>query len=97
MVVGGAHVFPGFFKPVLTLLSFQSHRLLFSHAFSRGERQKYLEKKVRLNRISNSQPPGHESDTLTTELPERVELKESRPYGVLLQTYSFQQVTLQVT
>ena len=43
-------VFPGFLTPVLTQLSFQSHRLLFSHAsaevrgvfftcFSRGERK----------------------------------------------------------
>ena len=33
------HVFPGFLKPVLTQLSFQSHRLLFSHASAevRGE------------------------------------------------------------
>ena len=26
------HTFPGFLTPVLTQLSFQSHRLLFSHA-----------------------------------------------------------------
>ena len=26
------HVFPGFLTPILTRLSFQSHRLLFSHA-----------------------------------------------------------------
>ena len=32
IAVGDAHVFPGFLKPVLTQLSFQSHRLLFSHA-----------------------------------------------------------------
>ena len=64
----GAHVFPGFLTPVLTQLSFQSHRL-FSH--SRGERQTYAGKKVRLYRVSNSQPPGNESDTLTTEPPGR--------------------------
>ena len=52
MAVGEAHVFPGFLTPVLTLLSFQSHRLLFSHAFSRGERRKYAGEKVRLNRVS---------------------------------------------
>ena len=51
------HMFPGFLTPVLTRISFQS----------RGERRKYAGKKVRLNRISNSQPPGHESDMLTTE------------------------------
>ena len=32
MAVGDAHVFPGFLTPVLTQISFQSHRLLFSHA-----------------------------------------------------------------
>ena len=32
MAVGDAHAFPGFLKPVLTQLSFQSHRRLFSHA-----------------------------------------------------------------
>ena len=38
MAVGDAHVFPGFLIPVLTQLSFQSHRLLFSHALKvRGE------------------------------------------------------------
>ena len=66
MAVFDAHVFPGFFTPVLTLISFQVHRLLFSHAFNR---RKYGGKKVCLNRVSNSQPPGHEFDTLTTELP----------------------------
>ena len=39
MTVGDAHVFPGFVTPVLTQLSFQSHRLLFPHASAevRGE------------------------------------------------------------
>ena len=39
MVVGDAHVFLGVLTPVLTQLSFQSHRLLFSHASGevRGE------------------------------------------------------------
>ena len=32
MAVGDAHVFPDFLTPVLTQISFQSHRLLFSHA-----------------------------------------------------------------
>ena len=102
MAVGDAYVFPGFLTPVLTQLSFRSHRLLFSHAseevssentperkftstgpqthnhqvmgltyFCRGERRKYAGKKSRLNRGSNSQPPGHESDTLTTKPPGR--------------------------
>ena len=39
MAVGDAHVFHGFPTPVLTQLSFKSHRLLFSHASTevRGE------------------------------------------------------------
>ena len=39
MAVGDTHVFPGFHTPVLTQISFQSHRLLFSHASTevRGE------------------------------------------------------------
>ena len=32
MAVGEAHTLHGFLTPILTQLSFQSHRLLFSHA-----------------------------------------------------------------
>ena len=67
MAVGHAHVFPGFLTPVLTQLFFPKPLTTFLTCFCRGERQKYAGKKVRLNRGSNSQPPGHESDTLTTE------------------------------
>ena len=68
MAVSDALVFPGFLKPVLTQLSFQNHQLLSSHASVEvGERRKYAGKKVCLSQVSNSQPPGHESDTLTTE------------------------------
>ena len=52
-----AHVFPDFLTLVLTQLSFENHRLLFSHATE----------KVRLNQVSNSQPPGHEFNTLTSK------------------------------
>ena len=39
MSVSDAHVFPGFLTPVLTQLTFQSHRLRFSQASAavRGE------------------------------------------------------------
>ena len=39
MAVGDAHVFPGSLTPELIQVSFQSHRLLFSHALAevRGE------------------------------------------------------------
>ena len=41
----------------------------FLTSFSRRERGKYAEQKLRLNWGLNSQPPGHESDKLTTEPP----------------------------
>ena len=71
MVVGDAHVFPSFLTAVLTLLIIAKPPTTFLTCFCRGERRKYAGKKVRLNRGSNSQPPGHESDTLTTEPPGR--------------------------
>ena len=67
MAVGDAYVFPGFLTPVLTQHFFPKPPTTFLTCFCRGERRKYAGKKSRLNRGSNSQPPGHESDTLTTE------------------------------
>ena len=69
MAVGDAHVFPGILTPVLTQLFFPKPPTTFLAYFCRGERRKYAGKKSRLNRGSNSQPPGHESDALTTEPP----------------------------
>ena len=71
MAVGDAHVFPGFLTPVLTQLFFPKPPTTFLTCFCRGERRKYAGKESHLNRGSNSQPPGHESDTLTTEPPGR--------------------------
>ena len=71
MAVGDAYVFPGFLSPVLTQLFFPKPPTTFLTCFCRGERRKYAGKKSRLNRGSNSQPQGHESDTLTTEPPGR--------------------------
>ena len=65
---GDAHVFPGFFTPVLTQLLFPRPPTTFLTCFCRGERRKCTEKKVHLNRGSKSQPPNHRSDTFTTEL-----------------------------
>ena len=75
MAVGDAHVFPGFLTPVLTQLFFPKPTTTFLTCFCRGERQKYAGQKSRLNQGSNSQPPGHEFDTLTTEPPRRDEDK----------------------
>ena len=69
-VIHGAHVYPGFLTPVLTPLSSKATNY-FSHFLCRGGRQKYPGKEVHLNRVSNSQPSGHESDMLTTEPPGR--------------------------
>ena len=65
--------FPGFLTPVLIQLSSRKPPTTFLTCFCRGERRKYARKKVPFNRGSNSQPPGHESDTLTTEPPGRGE------------------------
>ena len=62
-------MFPGFLTPVLTQLFFPKPQNTFPTCFYRGERRKYTRKKSLLNRGSNSQPPGHEFDTLTTEPP----------------------------
>ena len=69
MAVGDTYVFPGFLTPVLTQLFFPKPPTTFLTCFCRGERRKYAGKKSGFNRGSNSQPPGHESDTHTTEPP----------------------------
>ena len=69
MAVGEAYVFPGFLTPVLTQLFFPKPPTTFSHASVEVRGEKFTGKKIRLNRGSNSKPPGHESDTLTTEQP----------------------------
>ena len=71
MAVCDAYVFPGFLTPALTQLFFPKPLTTFLTCYCRGERRKYARKKSRLNRGLNSQPPGHESDMLTTEPPER--------------------------
>ena len=71
MVVNDAYVFPDFLSPVLTQLFFPKPPATFPTCFCRGERRKFARKKSRLKRGLNSKPPGHESDTLTTEPPGR--------------------------
>ena len=56
-------MFPGFLTTVLT----KPPTTKFLTCFCRGERRKYAGKKFLLNRRSNSKPPSHESDTLTTK------------------------------
>ena len=84
MAVGDAHAFPGFLTPVLTQLSCQNRRLLFSHASPEVKGKKHTRKKVRFNRVSNSQPTGHKSDTLTTQPTGRGCQKESVCHGSII-------------
>ena len=71
MAFGDTYVFPGFLTPVLTQLFFPKPSTTFLTCSCRGEGRKYAGKKSRLNKGSNSQPPGHHSDKLTTEPPGR--------------------------
>ena len=71
MAVGDAYVFPGFLTPVLTQLFFPKPPTTILTCFCRGEKRKNAGKKSRLNQGLNSLPPGHESNTLTTEPPGR--------------------------
>ena len=64
-------VFSGFLTPVLTQVFFPKPPTTFLICFCRGDSRKYAAKKSCLNQGSNSQPPGHESDALTTEPPGR--------------------------
>ena len=50
----------------------------------RAERRKFRGKKVCLNQVSNSQPPGHESDMLTTEPPRWAEKEIREIYEIHL-------------
>ena len=64
-------MFPGYLTLVPTQLFFPNPPTTFLTCLCRGERRKYAGEKSRLIPGSNSQPPGHESDTLTTEPPGR--------------------------
>ena len=69
MAIGDSHVFPDFLTAVLKQLFFPNPPTTFLTCFCRGEGRKYAKKKVCLHHGSNSQPPGHKSNTLTTEPP----------------------------
>ena len=60
-----------FLTPVKHIFFFPKPPTTFLTCFCRGKRRKYAGKKSRLNRGSNSQAPGNESDTLTIEPPGR--------------------------
>ena len=86
MAVGDAYVFPGFLTPALVQPFFPKPRTTFLTCLCRGERRKYAGKKVRLKWGSNSQPPGHEPDTLTTEPHGRGPLVESSVYTFFIKS-----------
>ena len=62
MAVGDAYVFPGFLTPVLTQISFQSHRLLFSHTSAEMRGGNTPERNFASSGSQTQKPPGHESD-----------------------------------
>ena len=97
MAVGDAHVFTGFLTPVLTQLFFPKPPTTLPTCFYRGERRKYTGKKVRLNRGSTSQPPGHESDTFTTEPPERSGSEEEVDILVVVEVATAKVVAVEVS
>ena len=72
MAVGDSYVFPGFLTPVLTKLFFPKPLTTFPTCFCRGERRKYG---------SNSQPPGHESDTFFFSIFRSI-WNVTQPYGL---------------
>ena len=71
MAVGDAHVSSLLSHTSTNTAFFPKPPTTFLTCFSRGEKRKYAGKKVRLNRVSNSQTTGHESHMLTTEPPVR--------------------------
>ena len=66
MAVGDIHVFPVFLTQVLIQLSFQTYRLLFSHASAEVRGEKMPERKFALN-----QSQIHNLDTLSTDTTEQ--------------------------
>ena len=83
MAVGDSHVFPGFLTPGLTQLFFPKSPTTLLICICRGERRKYAGKKVHLNRGSNSQPPGHESDTLKNKILKKLGQKQNFENDIL--------------
>ena len=67
MAVGDTRGSPGFLTLVLTKRFFPKPTSTFLTFLCRGQKRKYAGEKVCLHRVSNSQPPGHESNTLTIE------------------------------
>ena len=84
MAVGDAHV--SWLSHTSTNTNFLP--TTFLTYFSRGERRKYAGKEFRLNRVSNSQPPGHESEKLTSEPPGRGVVRLTLKTGLKL-PYNF--------
>ena len=65
MAVGDAHVFPDFLTPVLTQLSFQSHKLLLSHSSAEVRDENTPERKFTSTESQTNKPQ------VTTEPPVR--------------------------
>ena len=71
MAVDYAQVFPGFLAPVKTQVSFQSHRLLFSHASAEVRGENTLERKLTL--------PGYQTHNHQVKSPTRSPMSTKPP------------------
>ena len=69
MAVGDTYVFPDFLTPVRTQISFQSHRLLFSHASAEVRGENTPERNFAPTRSRTHKHQVMMSDMLTTEPP----------------------------
>ena len=78
MAVGDA--IPGFLTPVLTKLSYQSHKLLFSYASEVRDKKKKenAEKKVSLKRVSNSQPQSIKCDNKAVSFDNKIPITSEK-------------------
>ena len=84
MAVGDAYVFPGFLTPVLTQLFFPKPPTTFLTCFYASAEvtgKNSPERKVPSTGDRLSQPPGHESDMLTTEPPGRGSVRKGGNSG----------------
>ena len=81
MTVSDAHVCVSWLSHTNTNTTFfLKPPTIFLTYFSRGERRKYAGEKVRLNQVSNSQPPSHESDTLALREKEKLFVTSNFPF-----------------
>ena len=88
MAVDYAHVFPGFLTPVQTQISFQRHRLLFSHVSAEVRGENTPERKFTSTRYQTHNHQVRSQHTHHCRLSHQggVQLKEAQYFLTLSQT-----------